>query len=109
MGQLAHVAAGLAGSAGCCRFGAQQLLRQPEGEPLFAHPARSLQEKTRWQSSGPDALTEPLAQVLVSVEFNDRHLEIWSLEGRRSGVRDPWTVAQFLTLIFHSNQTRTTT
>jgi hypothetical protein len=88
MGELKNVAAGLAGAAWCVGPGAQELLREPESEPLFAYSTRPLEEQARRQSSGPDAFAKPLAQGLMSVEVDDRHLEIWSLRRQRSGVPD---------------------
>jgi len=85
--QLCDIATGLAGAAAgkLARILAKKTLRQPEGESLFADAAMSLKQEARWQSTYPNAFGEPLAQLLMSVKIDDRHVEIWSRVGPGSG------------------------
>jgi len=66
---------------------AKKALRQPESEPLFSDAAGSLEQETRGKGSSPNAARQSRAQRLVSVQVDDWHVEIWSLQphGSRDG------------------------
>jgi hypothetical protein len=58
------------------RPSAEETLSQPDRKTLLADSTRPLEEEARRQGFGAQALGEPLTQMVVSVKFNDWHIEI---------------------------------
>jgi hypothetical protein len=74
MYQTLNLAAGPAAAAGL-RAGllAEELLSQPEGQSLLAHPCRSDHDEDLRQSVGPHRVSEPLSGLLMADESMHRH------------------------------------
>lgn len=83
--ELTNIAASLARSTRRACFGAEEPLRQPEGQPLLSDSARALQKKARRKRFCSNAFRQALSERLMSVEVNDRHVEIWPLTRHWSG------------------------
>jgi D-aminopeptidase len=71
--QPEHVPTGLTQAAGSRVALAEQPLRQPQGEPLFADAGGPVQEEARGERAAIRLVSEARAEVAVSVERSERH------------------------------------
>lgn len=94
MREISAVLAALAAAAGSVVGLAQQKLRQPKRETLFADAAWSVKKKAGGKGSGHGGFREPGSQLFVTVKVDQRHVEIWHDRGNSRRVAQ---VARFLT------------
>jgi hypothetical protein len=77
MGEPRSIAAARTVSTRAVFFAAQKLLRDPDCQALLADAARSLQQQACGQFPSPNGVGELFAELLVTIEIDDWHIQIW--------------------------------
>ena len=91
MGEVSRIPARRAFSARRAFALAEEHLREPESQTLFADPPGALQEQTGGQCARAPAGSQLLAERLVSIKIYYRHNEIMLREGHLGVVLPPFS------------------